>query len=358
MLKFLLGLVISTSVCFSTADEANWAAIGSAGNFSKSRTVQMLRETVNVALDDAGMHVKASFWFKNHGRAQTIQMGFPDHMSHANLDPASHEKVGGMKWFKSSVDGTPIKVTRTLVDSDAGEYTSAWVKTVTFSAGQIRRVDVAYFASHGFTGDGYISDSYILKTGATWKGPILSGKVAIDWSNLRRYSKPELICGPGAHIAYPDATHAVLTFSNLKPRYDVSMMLVESYFNFTMNGKPMTNGRGLPDKNGGALLTGPHDDILIPLANVANFLGLRLSGNGPGRQYPEVASFGQRIEFAGANRIKLGTGETRTLPRPFTTIGGAQFVHLKDLIKALGGSYRYVKRWDRVDITLPVRRGP
>lgn len=354
--KSLFSALFLVLASAALADDANWAAIGSAGNFSKSKSVEMLRETVNIAMDDDGMHVNATFWFKNHGGAQTVQMGFPDYTSNANWDIDAHRKVNVIKWFKSKVDGADVKVTRVPTKGGSDEYNSAWVKKVPFGAGQTRRVDVEYFARHGFAGNGWIFDSYILETGSTWKGPIGSGKVSVDWSKMGNYSKPRLEAGHGAHLVETDGRHATLTFSNLKPKFNLMLTMVTGFFNFRMNGKTVPNGRGLPDQNDGPLLSGPHDDLVIPVANLGNFFALRLDGGNEDWQSPEALAFGGSLEFLPPNRVKLRNGKVKTLARPITTKDDAKFVHLKDLVVALGGTYRYNKRYDRVDLTLPVSK--
>jgi hypothetical protein len=202
-------LAISTCLlltCVASADDANWVGVGSAGNFSKNRYVAMERETVDIQLADEDMHVRATFWFKNQGPATNVTMAFPDQTSRNQFqggDGATHRYV--IENMASTVDGKHVTLIRQKAQAKNDfEVNSVWLKTVTFDRGQTRKVVVDYNAENGFAGGGYVLNSYILRTGSTWRGPIGECEINVDWSRVKKFSRPSLTFneyferGPGA----------------------------------------------------------------------------------------------------------------------------------------------------------------
>lgn len=99
-------------------------------------------------------------------------MGFPvdraDRQQENRGDPELHD-------FRTWVDGSPVTVQR-----EGGWIT--W--SVPFEAGQTRTVRNSYWAGNYHNSVGMVSTGYILKTGATWKGPIGEAVIIAEFQSI------------------------------------------------------------------------------------------------------------------------------------------------------------------------------
>jgi hypothetical protein len=355
---------------FYLADDANWVSVGGAGNFSKNKHVRMVKEDVRIRLADE-VHVHATFWFKNEGPKAIVTMAFPDSTS-INGRTAGDGFRSAIRRFTSTVDGKPVKVWRQPVHRPKNpeqdtEYRSVWLKKVPFETGQSRVVTVDYVAEHGAAGNGWMFDSYVLETGATWKGRIGECRLTVDWSAMKNRSKPMLTL-PRDKAFHPATWtwltphKATVTLRNIEPDFDLDLTTIRGFWNFTFNGRPMAQNLGLPDNDDIRLLRGAHADLVMAVDQLGSFFG---TADGTVHEWknPIVKSFGGTLKLLDRRRVRLGNGKSVTLARPATgalptdNSAGYTYVYLKDLIRALGGTYTYVPGRDRVDITLgPTRK--
>jgi hypothetical protein len=154
-----------------------WVGYGGAPKLMKGHpTVRLVDERVVLYIKKKTKVVDCSFVFKNEGPATTVRMGFPDQDS--SYDVEGEQQKSTFNYFRSYVDGKRYGTKFTL-----GERGNGWqVKHVPFARGQSRRIRNVYEVALGRGNMGGIGGSvhyasYILETGASWKGKI--GKTEI-----------------------------------------------------------------------------------------------------------------------------------------------------------------------------------
>src|SRR5579871_2709613 len=122
---------------FALSDDGAWTYVGTAGSFTKNTQVRMMSERVNIDLRDKRSHFHVEFDFRNEGPATTVTMAFPEECHNYPAKQAIHD-------FVSTVDGSPVRVTRKRLPQRASEhdavYVAVWRKKVSFKAHQSRKV--------------------------------------------------------------------------------------------------------------------------------------------------------------------------------------------------------------------------
>ena len=172
--------------------------------------------------------MSVSFVFHNDGPATTALMIFPENGGFGVVSPSDPEaqKKTHFAYFRSWVDGKPVKVTRQLHDrniKDGFFYTNWWVKKVAFKAGQTVKVRDDYQGEPGKAGAGGPHTSnflYVLGTGGSWKGPIGAGTVKVDCKSMvKKYDLKGIVQrNPDSDLDLTlQSGSFVWTFKNLKP---------------------------------------------------------------------------------------------------------------------------------------------
>jgi hypothetical protein len=352
--KYLVATLVVLASCLARADDAAFSVVGSAGTFVKNNQIRMVSEDVRIDLSNAGIHVVATFWFRNEGKRTDVTMAFPE-------DNETEQGRVVITKFLSTVDGRSVKVKRTPAGGKS-PFKSAWVKRVHFRARQTRRVVAEYWAKHGDIGD-YIVDDYVLQTGASWKGKIGRATITVDWSKLNNTSVPsfEKAVAP-LYGSVPIKTRTLaprrvrMTFRNFEPDFDVEMTWAKAFWNYRLNGKPV-GGSPMPPNGRGAFVGGTSRDPTI----CAGYLELLLDhAEATDEWHPKKAPVirGKRLRFEGRRTLWIGRRKVR-LARPFVEVGGrreladGKYVYVRDLVKALGGRYLYNPAYDRASIRLP-----
>lgn len=340
------------------ADDANWTTVGGVGAFTPNTHVRMEREKVQIGLTDQTLRVHATFWFLNQGPATSVRMGFPDETKddgRATQAPIRH--------FRSKVDGRPVQVFHEALspglDRNAGLqiYRSAWVKTVSFTRGGSRRVEVWYDAVRGDESEG-TTDTYVFKTGATWRGTIGRIEAIVDWGGSKRMSRPSLrLTGPapGARWTTLGPHAARLVLSDVKPRFDLDLGSVEGFWAFRLNGRWLRPTTAMDDS--GPVIEGRPNDIRIAVDGLGTLFDERYRPGGTDVRdtiwhAPEARRFGGRLRLLGRRTLSTGNGRRLRLAHPATLIEGRAYVRLRDVFRALGGRYRYRPDEGIVDLTL------
>lgn len=355
MNRLFVCLLPFFAISFARADDAAWMQIGDAGNFTKSKHIRMVQEHVWIAISNKRVRVHALFQFKNEGPAHTVKMAFPDGIE--DFKPRKPSAPQAILWMKSKVDGKPAKMTRQRYkpekQTDYPNYTHVWLKDVSFRKGQTRMVSVDYETLHGDRGD-YIQDIYTLKTGATWKGSIGKAVIYIDWSALRGHTNPEIdtIRAPLYESVEPRmkkkeiGPRAVrLEFNHFEPDFDIEMGWPPTFWNFCHNGKPIP---GLPiTQEGLTFINGPGNDPKIYVESIEQLLSPSTAQNSG-----DVVSFRLRNKSLKVENNKLFVdGKGVKLRRGYEKDGElGSWIYIRDLVRALGGSYRYDSKLDRVHL--------
>lgn len=362
----MINILMATLAFSLVANDGSWVQIGSAGQFKPNNQVQMVSEDVKIYLQDESAKISAKFVFKNHGNATTVTMAFPDE-TYSQASPA-------IKKLVSKVDGQITKTTYQQIkpqgdDEETDDVKGVWLKTVSFSANQTRTVTVDYEfdLAASVMNDRYLG--YVLVTGATWRGNIESCKVTVDWSKVKNYSKPDVrainpknFSAISRTLPWKTTGDKQVTFElkDIKPDFDINIRMLKGFWNYRINGNNVST-----DAAGYSMYLpyGKGDDIMLPSFMFAGFFGTRINGQWEEWKSSSVKTFGGEFEFFAPDMIIFEDGKLVKLKRhfkqmayPHNQMDKIDYVYLKDVVIALGGSYQYDAKEDIVNITFPAKK--
>lgn len=349
------------------ANDANWVSFGGAGAFAPHKTIHMLGEDINITVYDEKIHVRVYFSFENKGPATTVKMAFPFETVGWNDDL--------VRSFASKVDGKPVTVEKLknvpLKMGDKDEFEEEWarnevyVKVVEFGENQRRTVLVDYTTGHGHAGSGYQVNGYILETGATWAGKIGTITLTVDWTNTKRISRPALTFSKNDGEDVPrDWTRVskrryATEFQNVEPDFNLDLTSILGFWNVRLNGKDLSCGHGIVGSTG-PLLAGTPPDVQMMADEGFDSLFNEGHFNMDYFEGKVANAFGNFLTLRDPTTLRDGLGRKHRLRRPAVESDSHGFpvVYMKDLIEALGGTYKWDPEVERIDITLPTRDKP
>jgi hypothetical protein len=334
----------------------------------KNSSVRMVSEEVRIGALPKG-RVHARFVFRNEGGPTSVLMGFP--ASASGVDTRARDAK--LEGFRSWVDGKPVKVRWTLGRSGDEGYDAWYVKRVRFGRGQVHVVEDAYGGGGGGMSDGFRSYSYVLQTGASWKGSIGRAKIALDLGLLAEYS-PIQISGP-AHSR--KGALVLWDLHNFKPGLhdNIQINWYPGFRNVYVNGSPV--GADLDGVRSNPRMTFwtmgfGHDrwltqlcihrahTIEAPLPLAAEWLGAKLNHVGRARYRLTLGT--RWIELrTGSKRVLCSSGKLLDMAQPLryatvangdTIADGAYVGDLRQMVRGLGGKSKYDPSNDRLDVQL------
>jgi hypothetical protein len=218
-------------------DGAMYGVGGSLALMKGHPTVRMVSEEVKIRLPEA--EVEAQFVLRNEGPATWVTIGFPETGGGADFPGTDQSSFTG---FRSTVDGKPVRVSRVIESRGGGmsDYHFWWVKRVHFARGQTRVVVNRYTGELGFDSGGHRSFTYVLKTGASWKGSIGRARITCDVTGLKGAApltfRPEGGIRTGDRITWD--------LRDLNPNEDIDLYWLPGFHKVRVNG---TNFRELDD---------------------------------------------------------------------------------------------------------------
>lgn len=363
--RLTLLVVLLSAGSLAAADDAYWTAVGGAGAFGQSKDIRMAAEDVQVRLYNRHMRVRASFDFRNDGPAETVTMAFPETMERWHTSPPFP-----IQWFHSWVDGRRVRTVRQKMPlKTLDEYastTAVWLKKVSFPAHGRRHVVCEYDAV--YPGVDYTDAHYILRSGATWKGPIGDCRLHVDWSALRNRAEP-IFSASDAPIMDSEPLNPVsrgekwanFRFHDIEPKFNLEMMWANCFWNFRVNGQ---NPGGMPMGNGEEMLVkGSGNDPLIQIGTLPMLLDPPEEETDSDEEVDDEApkvwilKNGTSLEFPNRRTILIN-GKPHRLRHALDKGDGpsapeTRFVHVRDVVRLLGGTYRYIPKFDRADIWVP-----
>ncbi len=176
-------------------------------------SIQMVSEKVIMTIGPKRMDVDCRFEFFNHGKATTVDVGFPDKGDVQEEDGKEFKRSGSFASFRTWVEGKPYK---THIVEAEGDY---WhVKRVTFRGHRRAHVRVRYSQYLGLEGlgwwlrpppdeydlrawDGYCDlAAYAVSTGGSWYGKLLRADFIVDFSRMPLGSLKGFRQNIGAHL--------------------------------------------------------------------------------------------------------------------------------------------------------------
>lgn len=184
MKKILVFLLLYPCFLF-----ANDAALGSRGGnvfpVFHFKNVSMVKEIITIKLERSENKVNCKFWFKNSGKDETgILMGFPDYM----YGPASESMP--IRNFTCQVQNVLVEtdqfsqVSNPDSDTSLRFYNKWYTWYVSIKPGETIFVENNYVGDWGASLSGNQFFDYLIGTAKTWDGPIGSGRVVFDYSDL------------------------------------------------------------------------------------------------------------------------------------------------------------------------------
>lgn len=356
--------------CATALNDANYVSFGGAGALVPHKTVHMLGEDIEITMDDDTTHVRVFFSFQNKGPATKVQMAFP----FSYVDWTGDSPV---RKFASTVDGAVAK-TRIVVlratpaspdSSDLPIKDIAYVKEVSFGSNQRRTVKVEYSTEHGSAGF-VLSDTYILKTGATWAGRIGTATITVDWAKMSSLSRPDLVFrrSDGTEYAatwtFVNNKRATTTLTNFEPDFNLDLSCVEGFWDVWINGRRMDSERAYPSYTSGSLF-GDKRDPFIPLGGLGRlFMEWAVQNRMVRNEFDtwvEILesvpnSHSLRLKNASVLAVKRGVRDRDGSPA--TELNKQQSVFLKDFVQAIGGTFKWNATKERIEITLPIPSKP
>ena len=194
-LALLSGVLVAVPTLY--ADDASVGPQGTGVVPLHNDAVEMTSERVDVYLYDGWAYVEATFVLHNTGPAVDLLVGFPQE----GKDPRDEDNRGHLtiRDFTARVDSTPLPLTyQSASTAPAGwkRHIVGWhTFRVPFAAGQTRTVHHTYLIQPTWFSDGSTAFTYILSTGAVWKGAIGQATLVVHPSGGFR-AEDLTVCDP------------------------------------------------------------------------------------------------------------------------------------------------------------------
>lgn len=372
----VLGLFAAAAPC--RADDTYLVGVGgSVQPLGRHPTIRMVRETVHVT-DVTNPHVTASFVFKNEGPATDVLIGFPNM---GDMSEIEGTVPAGLTHFRSFVDGKPIAVKRIFSHrdlpkdlADTYDYLSWYVKRVHFDPGQTHVILDEYDGGLGSDGDGYVWFTYVLKTGASWKGKIGAALVTVDLGPLGEYSPVTI--SPAGYVRR--GSTVAWDIRNFKPRQDIQIYWVPYFIDISVNGYYCFSQGYSRDRPGTfefePFAYGPvdfvplkrHHDIWLPVQTAANLLGAKWHSLEHGQVF-RIQEGRRWVDIAIGSRVVIGSdgkrfvmGDPARYQRDSAESGYAAMamVDLIPLVRALGGTAQFTRHGTHLSVRVPNKNAP
>jgi hypothetical protein len=206
--------------------------------------VEMEKEVIDIVVKGGCSYVTCKFWFHNTGESTDLLVGFPTqypggYESQEELDETMEDEwynedhVTQLNWFRTWVDGERVRVTvKTGLEPEGNNadelYFPQWYTwKMHFNAGERIKVVNKYWFVNSYGGENSEWFSYILRSGATWKGPI--GKITIR-VRLEDCSISDVWFHEMQPTYIEEDGLIVWEAENIKPEQDVNVLYADDPF--------------------------------------------------------------------------------------------------------------------------------
>lgn len=183
MKSFLLFGILASLTLAAYANDSSFEGVGGTVRPTRgeNKAIRMKSETVILTAGKNDFSTRVDFVFVNEtGRAQSVQMGFPE----GNFGDISSDGPmikSGFKSFATWVDGNRVAAKRTILkEADASGFDTYWLKTVLFAPRQTRRVRVEFRSPYGGnTNWGFTNAMSYAFTGKNWRGDVGESRMEV-----------------------------------------------------------------------------------------------------------------------------------------------------------------------------------
>jgi len=331
-------------VACSGADDTAVQGVGGNIRMMKGHpTIRMVSENVRVKLPEAT--VRAVFVFHNDGPATTVKIGFPESGAATGTHNRRRTLFG---YFRSYLDGQRLKVKRegSLDVDEDNSYHVWWTKSVHFGRYQTRVIVDEYQGGIGGDTSNHAFFTYVMSTGASWKGAIGKADITVDARGLGLVS--DLAAAPEGDRRRGKVFHWLM--DDIKPDEDDDIHLNwwDGWKDMWVNGKPVfTESKewDVAGHEGNAPPKRTGNDIRLPVRAAASYLGCGVERIGRGRI--KVSGDATDVTLRVGSRRLVSRGRVVYLHRPVwmhrDPNGESMMVELRPLVRALGGK----SWWDK-----------
>lgn len=236
MVKKSFCFLVLMFLIFSQMAMANDASLSAEGDnvgpFKGTPPITMEKEVVNVKMTHAKSYVDAVFYLRNtENKKITLLVGFPDEPATAKELKSDFPSYQGiLKDFRVQVNNQPVSFTSKKQILKKKRFNRSYVLwkvwEMTFAPYERKVVRNSYWVENGRSVLGHVGFSYILRTGATWKGNIGRADIIVT---LKGIHPGELKTKANAYLEGREtrfttstnfklqANRLVWTFTNFKP---------------------------------------------------------------------------------------------------------------------------------------------
>jgi hypothetical protein len=202
----------------------------------RHKDIKLCDERVDIDLHDDYYTVKVDYNFRNEGEAQSVVMGFP------NVDESSMSAP--IKDFKAFEGKNKLKSYRKNDHAEDNQVPRRFFECfdLSFAAGEKKNIINTYRSGYARDYDSsFRSLTYILKTGALWKGSIDSVKAYIHlnkftmedmaarvgycytYNKLMMLTYDALTVKPSKYSHNKKTNTLEMSFSNVEPDFDIEI---------------------------------------------------------------------------------------------------------------------------------------
>jgi hypothetical protein len=219
---FIKFLLLSASAAI--ADTGYFGGAGQSVIPLYNTQIQMIDEHVIIYPFGNKWKAECEFIFYNTGPAETVQMGFPDFPNGEweYMDSVQLKRDTTIKQFKCYIDCNPVEWSMKIgikepSDTILESYPRVFTWKVQFDEKQTRKNHVSYIFEGDRENNDLLTLTYVLRTGALWKGPISNGTIKVVLNLLD--SAVVSVIKPEWYKIYGDTI--VWEFSNLEPKQNI-----------------------------------------------------------------------------------------------------------------------------------------
>lgn len=228
LILLLCALIASSCISLFANDTWFYMAGGQLVPVAESSVnIEMQEEIIDLKLQERTYQVTVDFYFYNFGETVTLNVGFP----YFTGGTYGEGEIRNFKCWTNGVetDYSNCPITKSWAQDNWLE--NAYIREITFPAGEITTTRITYEADCGRESPSYTIFSYLYGTGQSWKNSI--GKITLRFTNEALYRRPCFIRMAG--VSTRDCFHRIADNTFEAVFYDVEPESYTSTIEITMD---------------------------------------------------------------------------------------------------------------------------